>query len=547
MTGGEAVIASLVVNGARLAFGIPGKHNLALYDALVGRHDIRQIVTRNEQGASLMANGAGRWSGEPGICLVTTGPGACNALVGVADAARESVPMLVIASQISAPLVGLRRGAFHEMEDQAGMFAAAGAWIGQAHAVADIPGLINAAWVAMTHGRPRPALVEIPQDVLSAHGEASITAASPPPRPAPSSDQINAALTRILAARRPLIYAGAGAVRSRAGDEIRACAERLAIPVMTTVHAKGVLAEDHPQSGGILPTKDRDLGARILEEADLLLALGTGFSEISTAGWGLPFPSNLIHVDIDGAQIGRNVPTSMGIVADVRAFLAGLNDMAQRVQARPRSEWADWSRRITSIPGLLQDAVTGAAGAEISRVMRSMLPRDAVIVGDAARWHGWQMHHLPTYQASSLIIPLHFGTLGYGVPAAIGVKAAAPQRTVVAACGDGGFLFCSQELATAVQHELPLVVVLVNNNCYGTIKMTQERTYGPSRVIAADLKNPDFVAYASALGCFAQRVDSVNEFAGAFASALSCGKPAVLELTFAIDPPPMNYCRQTRG
>ena len=541
MTGGEAAIATLAANGANLAFGMPGMHNLALYDTLLERSEFRHILVRNEQGASIMANAVGRVTGRPSICVVTTGPAACNTLAGVADGVRESVPMLVVASQISSHLIGQNKGAFHEMLDQKGMFQAAGAFAVRANRVEQIPTAINAAWAAMTHGRPRPAYVEIPEDILFAEEEVEISPAPEAPRPGGTAEQYAAVLKMLRRAQRPLVYVGDGAARSGAGDDLVEFIERLNLPIVSTINGKGVVPEDHPLSAGPLPVTDPTCTA-LFEGSDLLLALGTSFSQVSTGFWSTRYPAQLIHVDIDGAQIGRNVPAALGIVGDVRTVVADLVRMAPTATAGDEQRQSSaWVREVTSLRERIKQRVHGASGAEITRVMRRLLPRDAIVVGDAQSWGGWTIYHFPTFGASQLFYPIHFGTLGYSVPGAIGVKAAFPERPVVAVCGDGGFLFCSNELATAAQHHLDIIVIIVNNSGLGSVKMYQERRYGPDRVCAADLENPDFAAYAKSFGCFGRRVPTPDEFEPALAEALQARRPAVLEITFPVPPPPRDY------
>lgn len=537
MTGGEAVVATLEANSTRLAFGMPGIHNLAVFDALLDRPAFRYVLVRNEQGASFMANGVGRATGQPGICIVTTGPAACNTLAGVADAARDSAPMLVIASQISSHLIGQGKGAFHEVADQQGMYQAAGAWTTRPNRVEQIPAAINAAWVAMTHGRPRPAYVEIPEDVLYAEGEVEIAPAASAPRPCGTDDQIAEILRLIQSAERPLVYVGAGAARSGAGDELTEFIERFNLPAVSTVHGKGVVSEDHPLSAGTLPIWDPTCQA-LFSEADLVLALGTGFSEVSTNGWTTRFPPQLIHVDIDGSQIDRSVPVSLGIVGDVRSVVTRLNAASAGEKAPPATEW---TQKVTGLVGRIQRIIEGSDGDLFVQTLRRLLPPDTVVVGDAQGWGRWLINHFPTYAGNQVLWPIHFGTLGYSVPAAIGVQAAFPDRKVVAACGDGGFLFCSNELATAAQHGLNLVVLLVNNNCFQSIRSSQESRYGGDRVFCADLQNPDFVAYAKAFGCFGQRVATLRELEPALSAALAADRPAVLEITFTVPRLPKDF------
>lgn len=544
MTGGEAAVATLQANGVRLAFGMPGMHNLAIYDALLDRPTLRHILVRNEQGASMMANGVGRTTGRPGVCIVTTGPAACNTLTGVADGARESVPMLVVASQISSHLIGQHKGAFHEVLDQKGMFEAAGAWTTRANRVEQIPAAINAAWVAMTHGRPRPAYVEIPEDILFAEGEVEILPAPEAPRRGGTSEQYARVLEMLWESRRPLVYVGGGAARSGVGDELVKLIERFNLPVVSTINGKGVVPEDHPLCAGALPVGDPTCAA-LFSRADLLLALGTSFSQVSTAFWTIRYPRQLIHVDIDGAQIGRNVPVALGIVGDVRGVLAGLNTVAaelESAEAEPKQPHpSKWVEELTSLPKRMKKAVQGSPGAVIAQDMRRLLPRNSIVVGDAQSWAGWTIYHYPTYGASQLFYPIHFGTLGYSVPGAIGVQAASPDRRVVAVCGDGGFLFCANELATAVQHGLNIIVIVVNNSGLASVKAYQERRYGADRVFAADLENPDFVAYARSFGCFGRRVNKLDDFAPTLRAALDAGCPGLLEITFPVPPPRRDY------
>jgi thiamine pyrophosphate-dependent acetolactate synthase large subunit-like protein len=537
MTGGQAAVATLEANGANLAFGMPGIHNLPIYDALLDRPAFRSILVHNEQSASYMANGAGRTTRRPGVCIVTTGPAACNALAGVADAARDSAPMLVIASQISSHLMGQGKGAFHEMADQMGMYRAAGAWTARPNRVEQIPAAINAAWAAITYGRPQPAYVEIPEDILRAQGDAEIAPVAAAPRPGATPEQVERVLQLLQRAQRPLVYVGAGAARSGAEVELTRFIERFNLPAVSTVHGKGVVAEDHPLSAGALPIWDVTCQT-LFAEADLVLALGTGFSEVSTNAWTVEFPRQLIHVDIDGSQIGRSTPATLGIVGDVRTIVAQLNAASN---ASMPSAPAAWTERVLDLSRRVARAVADSEGMIFMQAMRDLLPRDAIVVGDAQGWGRWPINHFPTYAGNQMLWPIHFGTLGYSVPAAIGVQAAFPERRVVAACGDGGFLFCSNELATAMQHDLPIIVILVNNDCYYSIRASQERRYGKDRVYCADLQNPNFVAYAESFGCFGRRVSSVHDFEPALRAALAANRPAVLEITFPVPRLPNDF------
>ena len=256
---------------------------------------------------------------------------------------------------------------------------------------------------------------------------------------------------------------------------------------------------------------------------------------MSTDSWRAPFPCRLVHVDIDGSQIGRNVPASIGIAADVRTVLEQLNS-ADIATPRPES---GWTNEVVGVSLALRESGAGQSGAALARAMRAALPRDSVIVGDAQSWGIWLIRDLPVYGANQMIWPINFGTLGYGIPGALGVKATIPHRAVIATCGDGGFTFYSNELATAVQHGLNIIVILVNNSSLAIIRSLQQRLYGASRVFSSDLRNPDFVAYAESFGCAGRRVRDLEAIGPALAEALHAQRPTVIEIPFPIDVPGM--------
>lgn len=531
MTGGEAVVKTLEANGVTVAFGIPGKHNLSLYDALVDHPSIRHILVRNEQAASIMANAVGRVTGKPGICLVSTGPAACNALIGVADAVRESVPVLVVASQVDSSLIDQQKGAFHEMVDQKGMYTSAGAWTARINRVEQIPSAVNAAWAAMTHSRPKPAYLEIPEDVLSAKARVDIS----PAQKAPDTGTDIPTLTRVSEmlrkAQRPVVYAGGGASKPGVCHELLKFVEKLRIPVVTTINGKGVIPEDHPLSGGTLPL-DNPVCREVFSRSDLVFALGAGFGEVSTVHWTVPYSSRLIHVNIDGSLIGKNIPVSVGIAGDVRTVLEQLNAVTAKIHPQQNTDWAD---EVVGVSGKLAEPVRECPGFELAQKIRRCLPRNAVLVGDAQSWGTWLVYHYPVYGPEQFIWPINFGTLGYSIPAALGVKASMPDRTVIAVCGDGGFTFYSNELATAVQHGLDIIVVLVNNSGFALIRSLQESMFGKDRVFSSDLRNPDFIAYAKSFGCRARSIRTLDELEPALTEAVGARCPALIELPFHIE------------
>ena len=524
ITGGEAVVRSLETHQVGTVFGIPGTHNLAIYEALRQTDSIRHILARHEQGAAFMADGYARASGQVGVCLSTTGPAALNTLASLGTAYSDSSPVLCIASQIPAEGIGLDKGFLHECRDQLASFAPVTKWRARADTVDTIPALMREAFAQMLNGRPRPTAVEIPCDTLDDSADLTITAAASAHRLAPESEQIEQAARLLRAARQPVIWAGGGAIGSNAGDELRQLAERLQAPVFTTVLGKGVLPEDHPLAAGnvLLHPASR----AFLAECDLMLAVGTRFTEEETDRWALRMPDSLIHIDIDPEEIDRNYPATVGIVADARAALqqisARLHDV-RRQQSDQAAGIADLRQRIWRYC-----QARAPEGVELVHTLRTALPRDAIIVSDLTVAAYWCRRLLDIYEPRTFIYPWGFCTLGFGLPAAIGAKVARPERPVVVLCGDGGFMFNCQELAAAVQYDLPLVVIVFNDSAYGVLRPQQEVRYGGAHEV--DVVNPDFVALAGAFGVDGCRVDSIEQLGPTVAKAIEADRTTLIEL-----------------
>ena len=524
LTGGEAVVRSLEAHQVDTVFGIPGTHNLAIYEALRQTDSIRHILARHEQGAAFMADGYARASGQVGVCLSTTGPAALNTLASLGTAYSDSSPVLCIASQIPAEGIGLDKGFLHECRDQLASFAPVTKWRARADTVDTIPALMREAFAQMLNGRPRPTALEIPCDTLDDSADLTITAAASAHRLAPDSEQIEQAARLLRAARQPVIWAGGGAIGSNAGDELRQLAERLQAPVFATVLGKGVLPEDHPLAAGnaLLHPASR----AFLAECDLMLAVGTRFTEEETDRWALRMPDSLIHIDIDPEEIDRNYPATVGIVADARAALqqisARLHDV-RRQQSDQAAGIADLRQRIWRYC-----QARAPEGVELVHTLRTALPRDAIIVSDLTVAAYWCRRLLDIYEPRTFIYPWGFCTLGFGLPAAIGAKVARPERPVVVLCGDGGFMFNCQELAAAVQYDLPLVVIVFNDSAYGVLRPQQEVRYGGAHEV--DVVNPDFVALAGAFGVDGCRVDSIEQLGPTVAKAIEADRTTLIEL-----------------
>ena len=525
MTGGEAVVRSLQAHGVDAIFGIPGIHNLAVYDALIDS-GIRHIVARHEQGAAFMADGYARASGRVGVCLCTSGPAALNTATSLGTAYCDSSPLLCIASQIPSQAIGKEKGYFHECRDQLGCLRPVTAWCERADTIASIPGVMREAFLRMQDGRPRPVAVEIPCDILDGSDETSIPEPAAVRRLQPPQEQIEEAIQLLRRSRRPVIWAGGGVISSGGSDQLRQLAERIQAPVFTTVLGKGSIPGDHPLSAGsaLVASQAREY----LATCDAMLAVGTRFTEEESLGWSIPMPESLIHIEVDPEEIGRNYAPTVAVVGDARESLRLLNEGLGSDQPRESSDRGAEVARLQR--EILRDCSEMAPeGVELVRALRAALPRETVIVSDLTLAAYWCRRLLDLYEPRTSIYPAGFATLGFGVPAAIGAKVACPQRPVVVLSGDGGFMFNCQELSIAAQFDIPIVVLVFNNQAFGVMKPYQLAQYG--RTIAMDLENPDFVALTQAFGLNGRRVATLGELGPAVTDAVSSGRSCVIEVT----------------
>jgi thiamine pyrophosphate-dependent acetolactate synthase large subunit-like protein len=531
-TGGEWVVAALAAEGVRHVFGIPGVHNLAVYDALLRQSAITHVLARHEAGAGFMADGYARAGGRPGVILVTTGPGATYALTPLVESYAGSQPVLLLASDIPAGLIGKDLGALHEVPNQIDCFRPVSRWAETIRTAADIPGAVQGAFHLFRTGRPGPIALSLPTDLLGGPVETRLTPPGHGRRPPCDVRLVEDAARHLRGARRPLIIAGGGVVAADAEGELRALARRLGAPVVTTVMGRGSVPEDDPAWLGVLPNKLAVQPA--IEAADVVLAVGCRFAHRSTRGLllNLAFRADqvLIHLDLDPTVLGKLHPPTVGIVGDARDGLAGL--VAVLGPGPAAAGWdpdqlATWraarGRRYTETTDRLL------------RALRDHLPREAIVVCDQTGINYWMEWHFPVYAPRTFLYPVGSATLGYGVPAAIGARIARSDRPVVAVVGDGGFLYSVNELATAVKYRLPVVFLVLNDDRFGAIKYLQETLFG--RWGEADLANPDFPALARAFGVEAARVDGITGLGPALEKALAHPGPTLLELPLAIDPP----------
>lgn len=523
MTGGEAVVKALRAAGVDTIFGIPGTQNLPIFDALIDEPAIRLIVNRHEQGAGYLADGYARASGKPGVLVTVSGPGAANALTALGQAYSDSSPVVLISSQVSTASLDRDNEDFHQLRGELAIFQNVTKWQGRARSAAAIPGLVAEAVATARSGRPRPVYLEIPQDILGARGEATMAAPKEAAPIEPSDRQVLAAARILDTAERPLLYVGGGAME--AGEAVLALAERLRAPVVVSANGKGAVPETHPlvvgSGWGV-----HHPGPDLVERADVVLALGTRFGPLPTGYWTLKVP-RLIHVDVDPAELGKHYPPELGIVGDMGLVARRLLDALDRIAAiPPESVWVDLDAHREA----RREALRSRAGdaLDLLAALRAALPDDALLYNDLNTVSYWGWPGFRATKPRTYFYPSGFGSLGFGLPAAIGGKIARPERPVVALTGDGGALYTLHELATAVQYGIGVVVVVFNSGGYAAIKRDQERNWN-GRTVGVDLASPDFVRLAEGFGARGRRVEKPAELGAAVAEAIQASGPTVIE------------------
>jgi acetolactate synthase-1/2/3 large subunit len=533
--GGKILADALAAQGVRTAFGVPGESFLPVLDGL---HDLKDqlkfVICRQEGGASYMAEAWAKLTGEPGVLFVTRGPGATNGAVGVHTAFQDSSPMVVFVGQVGNDFV--EREAFQEI-DYRRMYGPLTKWVAQIDRAERIPEYVSHAFHAATSGRPGPVLLALPEDMLFSEAAVADAPRYRTPRAAPAPSDMKE-LERLLAgARRPVVLVGGGGWSSRATDTLREWAEAAGVPVAASFRCQDFLDNRHSNYAGDLGIGANPKLAQRVKDADLLLVIGARLGEMTTGAYTLldvPVPKQkLVHVHADPEELGRVYQATLPINSSYEEFVLALSSLKSNSSWKEhtqaiRKDYLEWNKPVP-MPGALHYG-------EVIAWLSQHLPEDAIVTNGAGNFASWLHRHFQYrgWQGGcrTQLAPTS-GSMGYSVPAAVAAKIAAPARTVVAVAGDGDFLMNGQEFATAMQYGAPIVVLVVNNGMYGTIRMHQEREY-PARISGTELRNPDFAAYARAFGGHGETVERTADFAPAFQRALASGKPAILELK--IDP-----------
>jgi acetolactate synthase-1/2/3 large subunit len=495
-----------------------------------------------------MAEAYGRVTGRPGVTIVTTGPGAAGTIIGLQEAYGSSTPLFVIMSEIASDYIGKSRGVLHETKDQLGLFSCVTAWSRRAESVEAIPSLIHEAFASMRSGRPRPCTLDIPLDILAA--SANVAVRSPSPQEDSPVDRENLQhlfksldflekslpliAERLLHAKRPILYAGGGVLSSGASSELQTLAELLRAPVLTSINGKGATPEDHPLSLGNWGMFEPIRG--VVKESDAVLAVGTRFGNRATGRWAIEFaPDALMQIDVDPSEIGKNYPVGLGVVGDARGTLRYLISTLEGMSHPASSTFSQ--EQIAAWRDEVKGKLYGEGPAEMKLLdgIRAVLPRDAIIANDSTIITYWGRRSFPVLTPRTFLWPMGSGTIGYGLPAAVGAKVAYPDRSVIAICGDGGFIFSCQELSTAVRYRLAIPILLFNDEAYGVIGHYQRLRF--RRDVDTDLVNPDFMKFADAFGVGGVQLDTLDDVAPALKEALSADRPTVIEVRAHLTPP----------
>lgn len=521
LTGGGAVVAQLEREGVDVAFGIPGVHNLALYDELVDS-GIDHVTARHEQGVGFMADGYARTTGDVGVCFVITGPGLTNVATAVGQAYSDSSPLLVVSTANATNEGDRGRGMLHELKDQSGVMDSVAAYSERVERVGDLPGAVADAFDYLESHRPRPVHIDVPTDVLEREEPVELVDREPASLPAPDADRLDRAADLVADAERPLLVVGGGA--AGAADPIRDLVDETGIPVVSTTAGTGVVPTSHDRCLGA--TLGDDAVDEFVADRDLVLAVGTELSAVETES--VPFPDALVHVDIDYTNFGRTHETELGIVADASAAMSDLRDrLAER---GVRFEGTRGAVEAARPPPLAETAADDDRH-QVLAVLREALDDDAVVVNDMTKLCYAARTRFPMSEPGSFHFPRGFGTLGFSPPAAYGAAVGAPDRQVVGLVGDGGFLFTVGDLATAVKYDVGVPILVMNDDSYDVLEDVQRRRYG--RTMATDIENPDFVDLARSFGAAAHRVafdDLEDELPARLDTAFDREGPTVIEV-----------------
>ncbi|MDD9856903.1 MAG: thiamine pyrophosphate-binding protein [Gammaproteobacteria bacterium] len=539
-SGGKVLADALVANKVGHIFCVPGESYLPVLDALYDyRRQVEVIVCRQEGGAAYMAEAYGKLRGCPGVCFVSRGPGASNAMIGVHTAFQDSTPLLLFIGQI--PRAERGREAFQEL-DYTRIYPGVAKQVLRIDRAADIPPRLFEAWMTAISDRPGPVVVELPEDMLN--DQVAVEDCAAPTRPAarpPNAEAIARFDDLLRQSQRPVIICGGAAWTAETNRALAEFSEKHAVPVACAFRRQDMFDNTHPYYIGELGIAPHPELLGLVQQSDLVIALAARLGEMTTTGYTLfevpAFDTSgarkLVHVFPSAAELNSVFRADLGLDCDAETFLRAVQslggpDHSTRPAAARR---ARIERARNAYLGVMQQPGNRGAKLRLDRIMaflRARLPADSIIASGAGNYTIWAQRNYQFSRPNTQLACTN-GSMGYGVPAAIAGKLARPQSTVVSFSGDGCFLMNGQELATAVRYRLNIIFLVINNRCYGTIRSHQQRRF-PGRPMATSLVNPDFAALARAYGAFGARVARTDEFAHTFEQALNAGRPALIEL-----------------
>jgi acetolactate synthase-1/2/3 large subunit len=528
-TGGKLIVEALEANGVDRIFCVPGESYLSVLDALHDSNRIRTIVCRQEGGAAMMADCHGRLTGKPGICFVTRGPGATNASAGIHIAMQDSSPLIMFIGQVAGH--AKEREAFQEVNYKR-FFGDIAKWVVEIDDAARIPELVTRAFAVATSGRPGPVIVSLPEDMLTSLAEAPDALPYTPVETWPGEAEIEKLSELLGKAKRPFVIVGGSRWSAEAKSRLEKTAEIWALPVGCSFRRQMLFDHLHPCYAGDVGIGPNPKLAAYIKEADLILLVGGRFGEMPSSDYTLlksPYPDQtLVHVHADANELGRVFRPTLAINASPEAFIQAFSKLTPTgtpvwagETERLHGHYLTWSTPPETGPGAVQMG-------PIMNYLEKVLPENAIMANGAGNYSTW-VHRFHRFRRFATQAAPTSGSMGYGTPGAVAAKALFPDREVIAFAGDGCFLMNGQEFATAIQYDLPIIVIVVNNGTYGTIRMHQEREY-PGRVVGTDLKNPDFAALARAYGGHGETVEATADFAPAFDRARASRKPAIIEI-----------------
>jgi len=556
MTGAKALVEALKRQKVEVIFGIPGGAIMPVYDVLYDTEEIRHVLMRHEQCAAHAADGYARASGKVGVCMATSGPGATNLVTGIANAYMDSSPVVAFTGQVPRAYIG--KDAFQET-DIIGITTPITKYNFQASRPSDIPWMVRAAFYIASTGRPGPVLIDLPKDVqieaeeMEFDDDIEIRGYKPNYEPHPL--QIERAADLLANAEKPVIIAGGGVISATASRELVMLAELLQAPVATTLMGKGCIPEDHPLSLGLLGMHGTVASNLTVPEADVLLAVGMRFSDRTTGNVEKFCPdAKIIHIDIDTAEIGKNIEPHIPIVADAKRALKALYDrLIKKLKRRERSKWIS---RIAELKKQHEEMgeKPGLSPPRLMKELRKILPPDAIITTEVGQNQMWAALYLKAYKPRTFISSGGLGTMGFGFPASLGAKVACPDVPVVDIAGDGSFLMTEQDLASSVKEKIPVIVIILDNRYLGMVAQWQRLFYN-RRYSATHLgETPDFVKLAEAFGAQGTYVGSISEFRSAVKEAMKSDVTTVIDVpihpeenVFPMVPPGEEITKMIKG